>query len=114
MSHDTVTNFRETATNQADFAGTPGFFFFFQAHTHQRAHVFGSVCTDQFNASSDIDLLVSFNKIPLGEYTENFWSLEETLKNLLQRDIDIVVEKNLRNPFFIKVMVNQTKTAIYE
>ena len=82
-------------------------------HRVQRAHVFGSVCTDQFNASSDIDLLVSFKKIPFGEYTENFWSLEETLKNLLQRDIDIVVEKNLRNPFFIKVM-NQTKTAIYE
>ncbi len=82
-------------------------------HRVKRAHVFGSVCTDQFSADSDIDLLVSFKKIPFGEYAENFWSLEESLKNLFQREVDIVLEKNLRNPFFIKVM-NQTKTPIYE
>jgi predicted nucleotidyltransferase len=82
-------------------------------HRVKRAHVFGSVCTDRFTVDSDIDLLVSFKKIPFGEYAENFWSLEESLKNLFEREVDIVVEKNLRNPFFIKVM-NQTKTPIYE
>ena len=82
-------------------------------HRVKQAHVFGSVCTDHFGADSDIDLLVSFKKIPFGEYAENYWSLEESLKNLFQREVDIVVEKNLRNPFFIKVM-NQTKTPIYE
>ncbi len=82
-------------------------------HRVKSAHAFGSVCTDRFGDNSDIDLLVSFKKIPFGEYAENFWSLEESLKNLLEREVDIVVEKNLRNPFFIKVM-NQTKTPIYE
>lgn len=82
-------------------------------HRVKRAHVFGSVCTDRFGADSDIDLLVSFKKIPFGQYAENFWSLEESLQKLFQREVDIVVEKNLRNPFFIKVM-NQTKTTIYE
>lgn len=84
-----------------------------QDHKVKRAYAFGSVCTDRFGAGSDIDLLVSFEKIPFGDYAENFWSLEEALKSLFQREVDIVVEKNLRNPFFIKVM-NQTKTPIYE
>ena len=82
-------------------------------HRVKSAHAFGSVCTDRFGEDSDIDLLVSFKKIPFGEYAENFWSLEESLKDLLQHEVDIVVEKNLRNPFFIKVM-NQTKTTIYD
>lgn len=82
-------------------------------HRVKSAYAFGSVCTDRFGADSDIDLLVSFEKIPFGAYSENFWSLEESLESLLQREVDIVVEKNLRNPFFIEVM-NKTKTPIYE
>jgi predicted nucleotidyltransferase len=82
-------------------------------HRVKSAHVFGSVCTDRFSEDSDIDLLVSFKKIPFGQYAENFWSLEESLQGLFQRNVDIVVEKNLRNPYFIKVM-NQTKMAIYD
>jgi uncharacterized protein len=75
-----------------------------RTHRVKSAHVFGSVCTEQFGEGSDIDLLVSFKKIPFGEYSENFWSLEESLKSLFQREVDIVIEKNLRNPYFIKVM----------
>ena len=82
-------------------------------HRVKSAHAFGSVCTDRFSADSDIDLLISFKKIPFGQYAENFWSLEEALNNLLQREVEIVIEKNLRNPFFIKVM-NKTKTPIYK
>jgi uncharacterized protein len=82
-------------------------------HRVKSAYIFGSVCTEQFGENSDIDLLVNFKKIPFGEYSENFWSLEESLQNLFQRKVDIVIEKNLRNPYFIKVM-NQTKTLIYD
>ena len=83
-----------------------------QEHKVETAYAFGSVCTDRFGPDSDIDLLVNFKKIPFGEYAENFWSLEESLAALLGREVDIVVEKNLRNPYFIKVM-NQTRTPIY-
>lgn len=84
-----------------------------KAHRVKSAYAFGSVCTERFQTDSDVDILVNFKKIPVGEYAENYWSLEEALKDLLQRDVDIVIEKNLRNPYFIKE-VNSTKTPIYE
>ena len=81
-------------------------------HHVKAAHAFGSVCTDRFREDSDIDILVSFGVVPEGQYALNFWSLEEALTNLFQRQVEIVVEQKLRNPYFIKVM-NQTKTPLY-
>lgn len=68
---------------------------------------------DRFNEESDIDLLVSFKKIPFGEYTTNYWSLEDELEKLLQRKVEIVVEKTLTNPYLIK-SIEQNRTLIYE
>ena len=79
-----------------------------------RAYAFGSVCTPLFNQNSDVDLLISFEEgIDPIEYGDLYWSLEEKLPALLHRNIDLLTEKQLRNPYFIKVM-NQTKTPLYE
>jgi predicted nucleotidyltransferase len=79
----------------------------------RRAYAFGSVLTDRFRTDSDVDLLVTFKKIPFGEYTTNYWSLEDELEKLLQRKIDVVVEKNLTNPY-LKKIIAETRTVIYE
>lgn len=84
-----------------------------KAHQVRRAYAFGSVLTSHFRADSDVDLLVTFKRIPFGEYTTNYWSLEDELEKLLQRKVDIVVEKNLTNPYLKKV-IDQTRTVIYE
>jgi uncharacterized protein len=81
-------------------------------HKVKRAYAFGSVCTDRFHAQSDIDLLIRFERIPSNQYAENYWSLEDELKDILGRNIDLIVEKQLKNPYLIKVL-NQTKTEIY-
>ena len=80
----------------------------------ERAYVFGSVCTENFKDESDIDFLVSFDKtIDPIEYGENYFKIIYALQKLLKRDVDLVAEETLKNPYLIKV-INKTKTPIYE
>lgn len=84
-----------------------------KVHNVKRAYAFGSVCTDDFNDESDIDILIGFEKVPFDGYAQNFWDLEAKLQALLKRPVDLVPEHTLRNPYFIQV-VNKTKTPLYE
>lgn len=80
----------------------------------ERLHVFGSVVSGNFKQDSDIDFLISFKKnLSVEEYTENYFSLQYKLRNLFKRDIDIVTERTLSNPFFIE-SIEETKRLIYE
>lgn len=75
-------------------------------------HVFGSVCTDKFNENSDIDILISFNNLSVEQYTDNYFELHYKLQDLFGRKIDLLTDKSLSNPYFIKGM-EQTKQLIY-
>lgn len=76
--------------------------------------VFGSILTDRFNDNSDVDFSVTFDKknIPLLDYADNYLDFLSELKSLLLRDIDLVTEDSLSNPYFIKSL-NSTKRLIY-
>jgi predicted nucleotidyltransferase len=75
--------------------------------------VFGSVLNEKFNEKSDLDFLVSFNKnIELLDYADNYFNFLFSLEDLFSRDIDLVTEKSLKNPYFIKELEN-TKQLIY-
>ena len=86
----------------------------FREHKVKKAYAFGSVCTDRFNKNSDIDFLISFdeNIDPLEE-GENHLRLYDLMEILFQRPVDLIVEKSIKNPYFIKV-INKTRTPIYE
>ena len=85
-----------------------------KAHHVKRAFAFGSVCTDQFNENSDIDFLISFeDHLDPIQYGESYFNLMYSLQDLLKREVDLVTERTLKNPFFIKVL-NKTKTPLYE
>ena len=85
----------------------------FQKHKIDRAYVFGSVLSENFNENSDIDFLVKFKDglDPL-EKGELWWDLHDTLRYLFNREIDIVTESSLKNPYFIKEL-DETKKLIY-
>lgn len=76
--------------------------------------VFGSVLTDRFNNESDVDLLVNFDTANHEEwdYVSNYFDFQESLESLLGRKVDLVVEKGLKNRYFIR-NVNRTKRMIY-
>jgi hypothetical protein len=77
-------------------------------------YAFGSVVSDKFTEKSDIDFLISFSdSLTVDEYTNNYFSLHYRLKELFNREIYIVAERTLSNPYFIE-SINKTKELIYE
>ncbi|MFO7923818.1 MAG: nucleotidyltransferase domain-containing protein [Bacteroidales bacterium] len=82
-------------------------------HKVARLFVFGSVLTDNFNKSSDIDLLVDFSGVDLYDYADNYFDLKKSLEDLLNRQIDLLEEKALKNPY-LKETIDSSKKLIYE
>ena len=78
----------------------------------QTLFAFGSVCDDRFDETSDIDLLVSFKPLDYGDYTDNYFQTADKFEALFCRPVDLVTDKSLKNPYFIK-SVNQTKVLLY-
>lgn len=82
-------------------------------HKVKTLYVFGSILTPRFNDRSDVDLLVDFNsEINHDNYADNFFDLYHALKSLFGRDVDLVDESSVRNPFF-KEELEETKYLIY-
>jgi hypothetical protein len=75
-------------------------------------YAFGSVCTSGFNDESDVDLLISFNNLSIEDYTESFFALHYQLQDLLKRDIDLLTDRSLGNPYFIEG-IERNKQLIY-
>lgn len=76
-------------------------------------YAFGSVNTMNFTDKSDIDFLISFDKsISIDEYAENYFLLHYQLQSLFKREIDLLTENSLSNPYFIKG-IEQTKQLLY-
>lgn len=83
-----------------------------KAHHVKELFAFGSVCTEKFSDSSDIDLLVSFNSLEFGDYADNYFSLADKLEFLFNRKVDLITVNSLSNPYFIKTL-EKTKTELY-
>jgi uncharacterized protein len=75
-------------------------------------YAFGSVLTDSFNASSDLDFIVSIDSKDPIEYAENYFALKFELERIFNREIDLLEQKAIRNKSF-EAMVNQKKTLVY-
>ena len=84
----------------------------FKKHKVKTAYAFGSVCSDTFNDESDVDLLVSFEDVPLLDYADNFFDLQRELELILGRKIDLVIEKTVTNPY-LKKSIDQQKIQLY-
>jgi len=83
-----------------------------QKYNVVRLFVFGSALTNRFSDKSDIDFLVDFENVLLEDYADNFFDFKYSLQDLLNRDIDLLESKALRNPYF-KENVEKTKKLIY-
>lgn len=85
-----------------------------QENRVEKLYVFGSVLNENFNENSDIDFIVEFNEtIPLLSYADNYFDLLFSFEDLFKREIDLVTQNSLRNPYFI-LEVNNTKKLVYE
>ena len=61
--------------------------------------LFGSAVTGEFKSDSDIDFLVDF--LPgRPDAFEDFCGLRDELRKIVNRPIDLVVKRAIRNPYF--------------
>ena len=82
-------------------------------HNVKELYLFGSVLTDRFNDSSDIDMLIQFNQVELLEYFDNYMDLKEKLEKMFNRQVDLVENQAVKNPIFRKVL-DREKRLLYE
>jgi predicted nucleotidyltransferase len=82
-------------------------------HKVHKLYVFGSILTEAFSEASDIDLIVDFEPIDLLLYVDNYYDLKYSLKDVLQRPVDLLEEKAIKNPYFQQV-VNNKKQLVYK
>jgi uncharacterized protein len=73
----------------------------------KRLYAFGSVLTDYFTEESDIDFIVDFEQIELNKYADNYYDLKFALEEVLNRNVDLLEEKALKNPYFINSIKNK-------
>jgi predicted nucleotidyltransferase len=69
-------------------------------HKVKFLYAFGSVLTDKFNESSDIDLVVAFQPQEVLDYGDNYYDLKFSLQEILKRPIDLLEETAIKNPYF--------------
>jgi len=77
----------------------------------KRLDLFGSATTEQFGTTSDVDVLVEFDR-QAGNLFNRYFELKEELETILGRSVDVVVADAIRNPYF-RATVEQTKKSLY-
>ena len=82
-------------------------------HKVKNLYAFGSVLNENFNSTSDIDLIVDFKEVDLEDYADNYFDFKFSLQEIFNRSIDLLEEQSIKNPYF-KQVVNQTKELVYE
>jgi len=81
-------------------------------HHVRRLELFGSTATGEERPDSDVDFLVVFEPLPFGTYSDTYFGLKEALEALLARQVDLVVDSTIKNPYFRK-SVERSKVLLY-
>ena len=81
-------------------------------HKVANLFVFGSVLTDRFKKSSDIDFIVDFKNVDLYEYADNYFDFKFSLEDIFKREIDLLEDKAIRNPYLRKT-IDSSKQLVY-
>jgi len=83
-----------------------------RAHGVRSLQAFGSILRDDFDpARSDVDVLVEFEATASDSFS-NFLDLKEALEALLQRPVDLLEPRAIRNRR-LRYYIDQSKSPIY-
>jgi len=77
-----------------------------------RAYLFGSAANGTMTVDSDVDFLVTFNpELSYTDYGNNYFQLIYALESLLKKEVDIVAEETITNPYLLQT-INSQKIAV--
>lgn len=78
-----------------------------------RLDLFGSASGECFDPDrSDLDFVVSFKVTGETRLFDRYFGLREELVKLFGREVDLLMEGAIRNPYFAK-SVNESRTPLY-
>jgi predicted nucleotidyltransferase len=84
----------------------------FRKYGAVRALLFGSAAKGSVKKESDIDFLFSFPADMDHEtHANNYFSVLNDLRGVLNREVDLVAEKTLKNPYLIE-SINASKIQL--
>ena len=83
-----------------------------EQHKVENMYLFGSVLTENFTLTSDIDFLVNFGQVELEEYFDNYIGLKTGLEQIFNCSVDLVEEKTVKNPV-LRRSIDRNKKLIY-
>lgn len=78
----------------------------------RQLYVFGSVAKGQATETSDVDLLVEFEREGTEGAFDQFMGFKERMEAILGRPVDLITGKRFRNPYFQQA-VEEEKKLIY-
>lgn len=82
-------------------------------HHVETISLFGSAAKNAMHEGSDIDLLVEFSDdIDVLEYADNYFSLLDQLQDILNKKVDLISTKSLKNPV-LKNEIYRSKVDLY-
>lgn len=83
-----------------------------RSHKVDKAYLFGSAAKGLLKPESDIDFLINFSPdTDLKTYADNYFDLMYALQDLLKREVELVEEKTLKNPYLLE-SINQNKIRV--
>jgi len=84
-----------------------------EKHKVLSLYVFGSVAREEDSAKSDVDLLATFSEDDLYNHFDNYYDFLKSMEALLNKKVDLVSEKYIRNPY-LKKYIHSSKIMLYE
>ena len=81
-------------------------------HKVERLYAFGSVLTERFSESSDVDFVVEIEDDNPISYSEQYFGLKFKLEDLFRRPVDLLEQKAIKNKY-LKAEIDKTSFRIY-
>lgn len=79
----------------------------------RRLELFGSALGERFDADkSDLDFLVEFLPLQPGEHADAYFGLLDGLRELFQRNVDLVMTGAIKNRYFFE-SISRSRTVLY-
>lgn len=76
-----------------------------------RLSIFGSAARDDFDpATSDVDVIVEFDEMPIHGYADNRWALRNELVKRLGREVDLLTWQSVTNPYLLQSIESNQQT----
>ena len=79
----------------------------------RRLGLFGSALSRNFSQDSDVDVLVIFENDENIDLFDKYFELKEQLEKILNHQVDLVIDKNFKNPV-LRESIDRTRMVIYE